>query len=1324
MRAKVLFLVGIVISLFLIPGLSMGINIPSEINFQGYLTDETGTPLEGTYTLTFSFWQNSDPDPNNNQKLWEESHVVEVNGGVFNVSLGSKSSFSNNDITFGRPYYLKIEVNGTTLSYDGKLPVLKSVGYSLRAGTYEGRILRFYNEDFDGHTLTSEDDIVFCSGGFSLNLPSASENRGRIFTIKKIDEGGAITINAQEGEYIDEQGKKSVVLDRQFQEVTLISDGDNWYRLGVIERLKSEDIEDGAITTEKLANNAVTYTKIGGTIPYSKLDLSASIVSNDIQDGTIQTQDIADGAITYTKISGTIPYDKLELSGAISSGDLKADSVDSSIIKDGSVDTEDIADGAITEAKIADNAVTYTKIVNGTIRTEDLADNAITSDKIADGAVTSSKLNLTTLEADSATFTSTVKAEGAEFTNLTLSGAVISVTSPGDSRTITIPDATGVVVISDDGTVGTAELADASVTYTKISGTIPYSKLDLTGSISSSDIQDGTIQTQDIADQSITYTKISGTIPYDKLSLSGSIKSQDIQDGSITSEDLAVQSVTEEKLADGAVTYTKIAQDSISSLHIQTGAVTTLEILDQTITSSDISPNAINYTHIADGTIQTEDLADDSITSSKIKDGEITDSDISISAAIQYTKLNLTNSIQGSDIVSDAISTSHIQDNAITSEKIADGAITSSKLNLTTLQADSASFTSTVKAESAEFTNLTLSGAVISVTSPGDSRTITIPNASGVLIISDDGTVGTSQLADASVTYTKISGTIPYSKLDLTGSISSSDIQDGTIQTQDIADQSITYTKISGTIPYSKLDLSNSISLNDLQSDSVDSSKIKDGTIISDDISDGAITEAKLADGAVTYTKIADGTIRTEDLADSSVTYTKIAGTIPYSKLSLSNSITSSDIQTGAIGTAQLAEDAVTYTIIADGTIQTTNIADGAVTYTKLTLADNEIPYTKLNLTGMIKDSDIASDASISYSKLNLTNSIGTGDIANGAIMDEDIALSAGIKYTKLDLAGSIQDTDLKDEAVTTAKIATGAVGTAQLAEDAVTYTIIADGTIQYTNIADGAVTATKLNSISSNGESGQALVSNGNGGFSWYSIPNLTRVLTVGEGGEYTSITAALNAITDYTTTSYLIKVGPGTYNEQIEMKPNVNIEGCGEEITIISYSGGSNEDQAYTVKGASNSEIRFIKINSTSTSNHVLGILCDTVTNFQINNVTIKASTDSGTAKGIWVKDSTVTIKHCKITSGGSTSYGIYVNSANVLTKASIYQSWVSGGSASILQKTDTDTYSTIADLSFNELSYTPTKGSCSGGCDYNCFQNYMVDSTTGDFSSVTCP
>lgn len=75
--------------------------------------------------------------------------------------------------------------------------------------------------------------------------------------------------------------------------------------------------------------------------------------------------------------------------------------------------------------------------------------------------------------------------------------------------------------------------------------------------------------------------------------------------------------------------------------------------------------------------------------------------------------------------------------------------------------------------------------------------------------------------------------------------------------------------------------------------------------------------------------------------------------------------------------------------------------------------------------------------------------------------------------------------------------------------------------------------------------------------------------------GGDFTSISAALNSITDNGPANpYLVRVLPGVYEEQIEMKSYVHLQGSGPGITILSYNVSSSASltETATLRGAAN--------------------------------------------------------------------------------------------------------------------------------------------------------
>ncbi len=92
--------------------------------------------------------------------------------------------------------------------------------------------------------------------------------------------------------------------------------------------------------------------------------------------------------------------------------------------------------------------------------------------------------------------------------------------------------------------------------------------------------------------------------------------------------------------------------------------------------------------------------------------------------------------------------------------------------------------------------------------------------------------------------------------------------------------------------------------------------------------------------------------------------------------------------------------------------------------------------------------------------------------------------------------------------------------------------------------------------------------------------------------GGDFTSITAALNSIkTNSATNHFLIYVAPGVYTETVIMKPYVDIEGAGELATKITFVGSSNQYTG-TVVGAANAELRFLTVENTGGADYATAV------------------------------------------------------------------------------------------------------------------------------------
>ena len=121
-------LVGMLLCVFCFP--QAGHTIPQTINYQGYLTDSIGNPLNGTVDMVFALY---DVDTGGSP-LWTETQTsVPVTDGLFSVNLGEVDPITNPlDLPFDTSYWLGVTV-GTDSEMTPRQPVT-SVGYSYRAG--------------------------------------------------------------------------------------------------------------------------------------------------------------------------------------------------------------------------------------------------------------------------------------------------------------------------------------------------------------------------------------------------------------------------------------------------------------------------------------------------------------------------------------------------------------------------------------------------------------------------------------------------------------------------------------------------------------------------------------------------------------------------------------------------------------------------------------------------------------------------------------------------------------------------------------------------------------------------------------------------------------------------------------------------------------------------------------------------------------------------------------------------------------------------------------------------------------------------------------
>ncbi len=140
--------------------------------------------------------------------------------------------------------------------------------------------------------------------------------------------------------------------------------------------------------------------------------------------------------------------------------------------------------------------------------------------------------------------------------------------------------------------------------------------------------------------------------------------------GQIANSDLSANAVTTSNITDGNVTLPKIDNTGASAGQVIGFDGTNIGWTTPSTGATGAAGGSLS------GTYPNPTIATGAVTSTNILDGTITSADISATAAIPYSKLTLTNSIQNADITANAITTSKVANGTVTTSKMADSAIT------------------------------------------------------------------------------------------------------------------------------------------------------------------------------------------------------------------------------------------------------------------------------------------------------------------------------------------------------------------------------------------------------------------------------------------------------------------------------------------------------------------------------------------------------------------------------------------------------------------------------------------------------------------------
>jgi len=341
-RKNVFFIVLGLITVLIFAGVSRA-EIPTVINLQGKLVEASGQPLpDGQYDFEVLVYKTGADSP----ALAQSRPLVQVKNGLFSTDLkfmpGPETNFQL-DYNDNFEVGIKVKVGADFITFPRQK--INSVIYAINSSRLEGKTLLEIKKE--------------------LQQQPAAASRADLSSLD-----------------------------------------DRYLQKGAVSAIGSISIADGAITTNDIADGAVTAAKFNLTSLDDRYALKGAAEAagsqgpkgdkgdkgepgpqgakgdkgdkgepgtvngavnavGGIADLSVTTSKIADGAVTTAKLNLTSLDDRYALKGAA-----------------GAVSAGDLADFSVTTNKIADGAITARKIADLSVATNDIADRAVTTAKL------------------------------------------------------------------------------------------------------------------------------------------------------------------------------------------------------------------------------------------------------------------------------------------------------------------------------------------------------------------------------------------------------------------------------------------------------------------------------------------------------------------------------------------------------------------------------------------------------------------------------------------------------------------------------------------------------------------------------------------------------------------------------------------------------------------------------------------------------------------------------------------------------------------------------------------------------------------------------